>query len=375
MSLIPNIKDAFLFTLGNNNNGNLNLNLKLFPKGGVIVISKRIIKFAFTLLLFWALIFLVAGKNVIYAQTDYYIPGGETIGIQLDTGVYVAGKYEVQTTRSKVSPWRKSDIDVGDKIMEIDKVEVMNNNDVMKRLQVIDDDNVILTLQRKNIIFDTSVDLVTTKSGERSIGLYIKDKVLGIGTITFIDPNNHSFASLGHAIYDQKIALGSIDGTIYTSSIASIKKALPGTPGEKRAVLGNSKIGEIALNNATGLYGVLSQNAYQKKKALPAATQEEVKLGKAEILTVVKNNKIESYDVEVVEINHQTTRSIKGLKIRITDKDLIAETGGIVQGMSGSPIIQNDKIIGAVSHVTVDNPLVGYGMHIEWMIDDINKVN
>ena len=282
----------------------------------------------------------------------------------------MAGKYEVETINGKKSPWRKSDLEVGDKILEVDGKDISSNSELTTTINASLDNELILTILRGSEEFDTNIEIIESKQKEKSIGLYIKDKVVGVGTLTFINPQTKAFASLGHGIIDQKVLIGGISGELLVSNVDSVKKALPGIPGEKKAVISNEKIGKLTKNNATGLYGVIDSRSLLNKKTMEVATQDEIELGKASILTVIEGETIKEYSVEIVEINKQKTRNIKGIKLKITDPILIEKCGGIVQGMSGSPIIQNNKIIGAVSHVIVDDPLTGYGIHIEWMIND-----
>ena len=314
-----------------------------------------------------------SSTNIIQAkEVKKVIPGGESIGIKLNTGIYVAGKYQVDTNNGKVEPWQKSDIEVGDRILEIDNTPVNNNVLLIEKVSKNEKNEVILTIQRGSIIFDTPIQVVTTKLKEKSIGLYIKDKLLGVGTLTFIDPNTKQFASLGHGIIDERVLVGSISGDLLLSTIDSIKKATPGNPGEKKATLSTSVIGTLSNNNATGLYGEMVSNLLMKKSLIEVGKQDDIKIGKAKILTGIEGDRGLDYDIEILEVSKQNTRNIKGIKIKIIDEDLINECGGIVQGMSGSPIIQNNKLIGAISHVTVDNPLIGYGIHIEWMLSEEN---
>ncbi len=276
----------------------------------------------------------------------------------------------VETTEGKKTPWRKSDIEIGDKILKIDNEVIDNNQKMSKVINSSKDNELILTIQRGSIEFDTNIEIAENKQREKTLGLYIKDKIVGVGTLTFINPKTNSFASLGHGIVDQKVLIGSVSGDLLVSNIDSIKKAIPGVPGEKKAVIGNDIIGKLSKNNATGLYGKINSRSLLNKQTIKVASQEEVKLGKATILTVLEDNEIGEYSIEIIEINKQNTRNIKGLKIKVTDPEIIEKCGGIVQGMSGSPIIQNGKLVGAVSHVIVDDPLVGYAVHIEWMIND-----
>ncbi len=331
---------------------------------------KNIVKKLFISFMLLIAIILGLNTNFVEASSMEVIPGGEAIGIKLNTGVYVAGKYQVETSDGKKIPWRKSDIEIGDKLLKIDGVDIENNQQLTKCINASLDDEVILTILRGSMEFDTNIEIIKNKQHEKSIGLYIKDKIVGVGTLTFINPETKAFASLGHGIVDQKVLIGSISGDLLVSNIDDIKKALPGVPGEKKAVIGNNVIGKLTKNNATGLYGSINSRTFLNKKKIKVAAQDEVKLGKATMLTVLEDDIVKEYSIEIIEINKQNTRNVKGLKIKITDPVIIEKCGGIVQGMSGSPIIQNGKLVGAVSHVIVDEPLTGYGIHIEWMIND-----
>jgi stage IV sporulation protein B len=254
----------------------------------------------------------------------------------------------------------------------IDNVNVDNNIDLINNVNKSLDEEVILTIQRGSLKFDTPVQIVSTKLNQKSIGLYIKDKLLGVGTLTFINPETKQFASLGHGVIDERVLIGQISGDLLYSNIDSIKKATPGNPGEKKATLSTSVIGSLSNNNATGLYGDIRTSSLLTKPKIEVGTQNDIKVGKAKILTVINDDKVSEYDIEIIEVLKQNTRNIKGIKVKVTDPILIEKCGGIIQGMSGSPIIQNNKLIGAISHVTIDDPLIGYGIHIEWMLSDEN---
>lgn len=329
---------------------------------------KKFVKIVSFLLIFLSLFIVKVEAN----ETDFVYLGGDSIGIKMDTGVYVAGKYKVQTNKGKVSPWKNSNIEVGDKIEKINNQIINNNEDFQRMIDCIDDSTVNLTINRDNKMFTTDIDVVYNSLNETSIGLYIRDKILGIGTLTFVTPD-YKFASLGHGIYDNNVLLNSVNGSLYYSNVSSIRKAEPGIAGEKRASISNDTIGQIKLNDITGLYGIFSNNNIKMNK-IKVGTKEDVKIGKAFIYTTLSQNNIKKYDIEIVESYNQTKTGIKGMKIKLIDKELLETTGGIIQGMSGSPIVQNGQIIGAVSHVTVDNPTYGYGMYIDWMIDAANEI-
>ncbi|MCM1514601.1 MAG: SpoIVB peptidase [Anaeroplasma bactoclasticum] len=320
------------------------------------------------------LVFLVL-TSIFYVKADsktYVYLGGDSIGIKMETGVYVVGKYQVQTNEGKVSPWKHTNVEVGDRIESINGIKIENNQQLQSFLQNRGRQELKLQLIRKNEKIQTSILPIENTNHEQSIGLYIRDQVLGIGTLTFIT-KDAKFGSLGHGVYDNKTLLETLSGNLYYSTVQTIKKSEVGTAGEKRASIDTQKIGKIIKNDITGLYGKLDTFNHSKKE-IEVASQDEIELGKAQLYTVVENQQIAAYDVEVVSIQSQTKKDVKGIKIKITDPNLIQKTGGIVQGMSGSPIVQNGKLIGAVSHVTVENPIYGYAMHIEWMIQESTKL-
>lgn len=338
------------------------------------IMKKTSLKWLSMLLLFFFILLSSLGINLpVHAQVIQLIPGGETIGIKIDTGIYVVGKFQVETVRGKVSPWKKSDIQNGDQIVQIDGKKIANNRELSSILQTTKEPNVILTIERNHNLFNTAIDVVLSKTNEKTIGIYVKDRLLGVGTLTFIDPRTMRYGALGHGIYDSTIDLGPTNGELLTSTVESIKKGTPGTPGEKRASMKSEVLGTIESNRATGIYGIIKKSVLLNKKAIPIATQHQVKKGRACFLTVIDKGKVESFDLEIIDVNYQENSSIKGIKVKITDNDLVEVTGGIIQGMSGSPIIQDGKIVGAISHVTVENPLIGYGIFLEWMLQDFTN--
>lgn len=329
---------------------------------------KKIIKILSIFLIFS--LFLTFNVKANYTETVYL--GGDSIGIKMDTGVYVAGKYAVLTDNGKISPWKNSNIEVGDRIISINNVKVYSNEDLLNMIEKTNNSYVNLTLTRNDKIFNTSINVIKNQKEESSIGLYIKDQIQGIGTLTFITKDKF-FASLGHGVYENKTLVNSTGGTLYYSSVNTIKKAEPGIAGEKRAAMSVSQIGKILANDVTGLYGSITSIPTNAKE-VAVIKQNEIQKGKAEIYTVVSSNVVKGYEIEIINVNYQNSKDVKGVQIKVIDEELINKTGGIVQGMSGSPIIQNGKLVGAVSHVTVDNPIYGYGMHVEWMIDEIKEL-
>ena len=320
------------------------------------------------------IIFTISIANINANQIHYHvIPGGESLGLKLNTGVYIVGKYEVLTNLGKVSPWKESNIKENDLLIAIDNKKVSNNIELLNILKNLNNETELI-LKRDQQIIKTKIKIVDTKNNEKSLGLYIKDKIIGIGTLTFIDPKTNKFASLGHGIYENNELIENKNGFVVDSKINSIKKAIPGLSGEKRASILKEDLGVISLCSKTGIYGKFNQIDKFKKDLIQTSRQDEIKKGTAYFYTVISDKKVEKFKIEITDITMQSESSPKGIKFKVVDSNLIKETGGVVQGMSGSPIIQDGKLIGAVSHVNVENPLIGYGIHIEWMIKDLESV-
>lgn len=304
----------------------------------------------------------------IKANNDIYVmPGGESIGLKIETGVEIVGKYTVSTNDGKKNPWQKSNIEIGDYIEKVNDYNVENNESLLKILKQLDESSCVLTIKRNNKLIKTNIDIVKTVAKEPSIGLYVKDKMLGIGTLSFVYDNK--FASLGHGIYENNELININNGDLTYSNVVSIKKATLNQSGEKRATLASTKIGEIKTIKESGVYGVISQKINKNKVKI--ADIEDVKCDDAVIYTVINGNKVETFDIEIIETKYQNSINSKGIKIKVTDSALLNETGGIIQGMSGSPIIQNGELVGVVSHVTLDNPMIGYAVYAKWMYEDL----
>ncbi len=308
------------------------------------------------------------------------VPGGQSIGVQLHTkGVLVVGHHLVNAKNGNTSPGEEADIKVGDVILEINGKEIKKMKDVKPFVEEAGEDKEALDIKLKRGKETINTELkpaLDNNEDDYKIGLYIRDSAAGIGTMTFYDPESKKYGALGHVISDMdtKKPIEIHDGSIVRSSVTSIEKGNNGIPGEKQAKFSSEhdKIGNITKNSPFGIFGKLNNDMEngRMKKPMPIALSHEVEEGPAKILTVLDDEKVEEYDVEVVSSVPQKFPATKGMVIKITDKELLNKTGGIVQGMSGSPIIQNGKIIGAVTHVFVNDPTSGYGVHIEWMLQD-----
>jgi len=307
----------------------------------------------------------------------YVIPGGEPIGVKFKTrGVMVVGLSEVIGIDDRVyRPGRAADIQTGDVILSIDGHEVNSADDITLWLNKVGKDEATLVVKRNDKILEKKVKAIKAKSDKNfRLGLWVKDHTAGIGTLTFVTGDDKMFGALGHPITDS--STGEImtlsEGEIYKTEITSIEEGRRNKPGEIRGVFKDeaTPIGYIEKNTAFGIYGYVNDFT-GNKRMIPVAFKSEVRTGPAKILIDLDNNGIKAYDVEIQKTVNQSIPSSKSMIINVTDKELLKKTGGIVQGMSGSPIIQNGKLIGAVTHVFVNDPTKGYGVYIEWMMREI----
>ncbi|WP_299738284.1 SpoIVB peptidase [uncultured Rossellomorea sp.] len=317
------------------------------------------------------------------------IPGGQSIGVKLNTvGVLVVGHHLVETEAGKMSPGEKAGIQVGDMITEINGTKIEELADVAPFVQKAGEESKSLDVVIKREQETVKTQLLPLKEkGENNykLGLYIRDSAAGIGTMTFFDPKSKKYGALGHVISDMdtKKPIVVENGEIVHSEVTSIQKGKDGKPGEKLARFSSDRnvIGNITRNSPFGIFGELNQTIDNDlmDKPMSIALSHQVKEGPAQILTVVDGKDVEMYDIEIVSTIPQKYPATKGMVLKVTDPKLLEKTGGIVQGMSGSPIIQNGKVIGAVTHVFVNDPTSGYGVHIEWMLSeagiDIYKKN
>ncbi|MCT2537507.1 SpoIVB peptidase [Aquibacillus koreensis] len=308
------------------------------------------------------------------------IPGGQSIGVNLQTlGVLVVGHHLVDTNEGEVSPGEEAGIQVGDTLLSINGQKINNMKEVTPFVNEAGEkeEPLHVEVKREDKTFKTELKpYLDSKDNSYRIGLYIRDSAAGIGTMTFYDPKSKKYGALGHVISDMdtRKPIEINNGTIVKSNIKSIDKGQNGNPGEKQAEFsaGERQIGNITKNSPFGVFGKLDRNLSEgyMNEPMPITLPHEVKEGPAKILTVVEGEEVKEFDVEVVNSVNQKYPATKGMIIKITDKELLDKTGGIVQGMSGSPIIQDGKVIGAVTHVFVNDPTSGYGVHIEWMLHE-----
>lgn len=301
----------------------------------------------------------------IYAYSDYINVSGKSVGISVNLdGIMIVGSYEI----NGINPINKSGLKLGDRIIKINNIKVNNINDMLK---IIDGKSIInLDYSRDNKEYNTNLELVND-NGIYKTGLYVKDTISGVGTLTYVDPETKLYGALGHEIIDKNSKnMANINGgKIYESNITGIIKSENGNPGSKNSIYNSNIVyGDINSNTNKGIFGNYTDEI--DGTLYKVASNDEIKLGSAKILTVISNNEIEEFDIYIESLTNSDTKNIL---FSIIDKDLLDMTGGIIQGMSGSPIIQDDKIIGAVTHVVVNEPTKGYGIYITNMLEEGEK--
>ncbi|WP_232101550.1 SpoIVB peptidase [Paenibacillus sp. URB8-2] len=312
-------------------------------------------------------------------------PGGQTIGVKVKSaGVLVVGHHFVEVSQqTKLSPGETSGLLPGDLMVSIDGIKLDEVTKVADLVKRAGDSGGELTIRYIREGKERTAKLKPAYDRNDKVwrlGLYIRDSAAGVGTLTFYAPNQGVYGALGHVITDMNtgtpIVVGS--GHIVESSVTSISKSQDGDPGEKRAhFLKESQVlGNVESNTDFGIFGKMGRNPDHSlyREPIPVAMSSEVKEGPAQILTVLEGQRVERFNVEIIHVARQQEPATKGMVLRITDPRLIDKTGGIVQGMSGSPIVQNGKLVGAVTHVFVNDPRSGYGCFIEWMLKDSGVV-
>ena len=302
----------------------------------------------------------------VFAYSDYLIASGQNIGVELKSDyVLVVGSYKIKGYNVLTD----TDLKIGDKIIKINDETV---NSVLSLQEVINKQNkdiVNVTYKRGNKTYQEEIKLYK-EDGEYKTGLYVRDMIRGVATLTYIAPDNKTFGALGHEIIEKttKSKFDSTSGTIFSSTVTSITKSNNGDPGEKNARSDSSNIyGKVDENTESGIFGTYTKSL-PNSKLYKVASPNEIKQGSAKILTVIEGNTVEEFDINIIRINENSNS--KNILFEVTDEQLLEKTGGIVQGMSGSPIIQGDNIIGAVNFVLVDSPDKGYGIFITNMLEE-----
>lgn len=317
-----------------------------------------------TLISFFTALFLF--PNIVFAYSDYIYAGGENIGIDVKSdGVVIVGTYKV----GNIDISKSSGLRTGDIIVSINNHAITNVKDLSNIINNVDDKTIKIGYKRNNVLDYTNLDLYKVNN-EYKTGLYVKDSVTGIGTLTYIDPKTKIFGALGHEIIEKNsgMILDIDSGTIFHSEVVGIEPSSIGIPGEKRAkYYSNLVIGNIYENTNKGIFGNYINN-FENDKLYKVASLKDIKKGPAKIRTVTSGTEVKEYDINIIGINNNG--KTKNIVFEITDKELLEITGGVIQGMSGSPIIQGEYIIGAVTHVVIENPKKGYGIFIVNMLEE-----
>ena len=318
----------------------------------------------------------VKNSSLTVSERHYVVPSGEIFGLRLFTeGVLIIKTETVDTESGSVSPCDMAGLKKGDVILKVNGKDVVSSNALSETLSKGDKTSFKIEYERNgkkhNTILNTYYSVSQCKF---KAGMWIRDSAAGIGTMTFYDPDTGAFGGLGHGVCDVDTGemLPFSDGDIVSANINGCYKGERGKAGELCGVFSYETMGVLLSNNAKGVYGIINKPD-NNGKAIPIAMNYEVKEGKAQIISTVDASGPCRYDVEISKINTSSTEN-KNMVIKITDEKLIQKTGGIVQGMSGSPIIQDGKLVGAVTHVLVNDPTKGYGIFAETMIDTMSEL-
>ena len=307
------------------------------------------------------------------------VAGGIAVGVSMDTrGIMVLGTGYVNGIENKVYEPAKGILQAGDMILEAEGKTLKNKEDLMYAVEQNGEKPMDFLVDRNGIQQTVAITPVFSQEDNScKIGIWVRDSTQGIGTITYFNPETNSFGALGHGVYDvdTQELMQIKNGQITQSSIIDVKKGEKGEPGALTGNVGRDLVlGDIAINTEVGIYGTVEdgKQSYFTGKKLPIALQQDIKEGKASILSNIEGEEVKEYDVEIESVNRYSKNESKGMVIRITDEELLSKTGGIVQGMSGSPIIQNGKLVGAVTHVFVRDSTRGYGTFIENMLENVS---
>ncbi len=313
--------------------------------------------------------------NVDVVSSKNLVACGNTIGVKIKLdGILVIGISNVASNGQKIIPVRNSGIRPGSIITAVNGKTVEGIEDLTDEIEHSGGNPIKIAFRSDDVLHEAMVSPVRSSEDDKyHIGLWVRDSTAGIGTLTFYDEKTGRFGALGHGItdIDTGMLMSVKSGEILESDILGVKMSKSGVPGELKGIFTEgTKLGTILSNTEIGIYGKLEQNAMQriKGRTYPVGVRANIKEGPATILSNIDGRKIEEYDILIQRVSRQNLNGSKGMIIKITDERLLNTTGGIVQGMSGSPIIQDGKIVGAVTHVLVNDPTRGYGIFVEAML-------
>lgn len=310
------------------------------------------------------------------AKRRYVALGGDVFGIKLYTkGVIVVDTDSVTTASGSVSPADYAGLKCGDVITHINGVRMANSQQLTDFVEKSQGKALKLTVERDGGVAHLNLKPQLSVNGKYKVGIWVRDSSAGIGTVTFYDDSAKMFAGLGHGVCD--VDTGKImpldNGEAVKARVNGFYKSSSGNPGELCGVFSDTVLGDLRVNHEMGVYGTLAKPS--GKSTVPVALEGEVKLGKAQIITTIDDKGPQYYDIEIIKIYPSSDLSARNMIIKVTDPVLLEKTGGIVQGMSGSPIIQNSMLVGAVTHVFVSEPRQGYAVFAQRMIDTMDSLN
>ena len=319
--------------------------------------------------------------NVNVIPKTMVVPLGNAIGMKLYTkGVLVVGMSQIETDKNeKKKPYENSGIEQGDTILEINNNIVGNTEELIKEVENSKGNTINIKYLRDDKTMKTDITPVKSKNTYK-IGLWVRDAAAGVGTLTFYEPSTNLFMALGHGIsdIDTEEIVNIANGELVTANIVSITKGRKGYPGEIRGTIDEGKtIGTIYKNTNFGVYGTVKNKNYLEAdltQEMEVAPRNEIKEGKAQIICQLENSTKKKYDIEIEKVYINNNQNNKSMLIKITDKELLEKTGGIIQGMSGAPIIQEEKFVGAVTNVLVNDPTQGYGVFADIMIKEMRSI-
>ena len=357
---LPGIEISETTMTSNDNSNNINVELKLFGK--------------------------LTLKNIHVNKINdiKVVPVGKVIGLKMYTnGVLVVGMSEIEDKNNLLNkPYENSDIKPGDTIIKVNE-EIIESIDVLK--QVVNNSNgkeLSMTILRNGNVLNTNIIPVETQDKKYQLGLWVKDAATGVGTITFYEPESNFFGVLGHGItdYDTGSLINIDSGELVTAKVISLKRGEENNPGEIKGTIINSQtIGDVRKNTEFGVFGTLNNLTalnIDVSNAIEVASREEIKEGEAKIIcSINSSNTAKEYKIEIEKIYRENDYNNKSMLIKIVDEELLKETGGIIKGLSGAPIIQNGKFVGAVTNVLVSNPEIGYGIFADMMIKEFKSID
>ena len=334
----------------------------------------RCLRLAVFGLLTAAILWAMGGSAMAASNVQTVIPMGRAVGLKLfSDGVLVVGFSEIPTDAGKAAPAKDCGLKEGDIITHINSKEVDTIEQVQQVLQGLEGDKMsIRCLRGEQQVQMTAQAVKCTSDGEYKLGAWIRDSMAGIGTVTFYDPSSGTFGALGHGIndVDTTMLMPLQSGGIMEASVTEVKKGAKGAPGQLHGAFSSGgDIGTLWANTESGVFGTLSaETLCEGHKPVAVATVSEIKAGPATILSNISGETVEEYTVEITNLYPVDDGDTRDMMLRVTDPRLLETTGGIVQGMSGSPILQNGKIVGAVTHVLINDPTTGYGIFMENML-------